>query len=77
MVAKKTKAQNPVMPTATNPVMPPATDTKDMLSEDALDKVTGGVSRHRNHNVCGCTLSQTLSSLPKTPRAQVIKAAGN
>jgi hypothetical protein len=44
MVAKKTKAQNPVMPTATNPVMPPATDTKDMLSEDALDKVTGGVS---------------------------------
>lgn len=35
MVAKKTKAQNPVMP--------PATDTKDMLSEDALDKVTGGV----------------------------------
>jgi hypothetical protein len=35
MVAKKTKAQNPVMPTATNPVMTPATDTKDMLSEDA------------------------------------------
>jgi hypothetical protein len=44
MVAKKTKAQNPVMPTATNPVMTPATDTKDMLSEGALDKVTGGVS---------------------------------
>jgi hypothetical protein len=44
MVAKKTKAQNPVLPTATNPVMPPATDTKDMLSEDALDKATGGVS---------------------------------
>ena len=36
MVAKKTKAQNPVMP--------PATNTKDMLSEDALDKVTGGRS---------------------------------
>jgi hypothetical protein len=36
MIAKKTTAQNAAMP--------PATNTKDMLSEDALDKVTGGRS---------------------------------
>ena len=52
MVAKKTKAQSPAMP--------PATNTKDMLSEDALDKVTGGRREASEPNISQIVFSKLL-----------------